>query len=217
MMLLYFGEPAGGSLVMMSCTRSGWPCAETGPVPTHSMQPRREIEESARVLFMTTYSVDGQQEWSLAKRPEDRLNEPFRCVRCIVPGLQRMPRNPDRPLVGRQELPAGLAFAHVPLQLPALGSGQRPLEVVGCQVFQLRTRDHLGPCADPSYEGSTDSPRTKVVALQTYCFRTGATSILNAARALCNLTFTAPSVVPNARAVSSVLIPSMSRSSKTIR
>src|SRR5262245_27460269 len=60
MMLLYFGEPAGGSLVMMSRTRSDVPCAATGPVPTHTKQPRRGIEERARVRFMTTYSVDGQ-------------------------------------------------------------------------------------------------------------------------------------------------------------
>src|SRR5262245_58189326 len=86
-------------------------------------------------------------------RPENRLNEPFRRLPWIVRGLQRLPRDPDGPVVSRQELPTAPASAHMPLQLSALGPGQRLPEVVGCQVFQLRTRDHPGPWADPSDEG----------------------------------------------------------------
>src|SRR5262245_46163478 len=86
-------------------------------------------------------------------RPENRLHEPFRRLPWIVRDLQRLPCNPDGPVVGRQELPAAPASAHMRLQLSALGPGQRLPEVVGCQVFQLRARDHLGPWAARSDEG----------------------------------------------------------------
>src|SRR5688500_16128284 len=82
---------------------------------------------------------------SSPERPKDRLDEPLWRLHWRARDLQALLRHPDRSSVGRQEFPAASAFHNMPVQLWALGQGQRPLEVVGDQIFQLRTRDHLAP------------------------------------------------------------------------
>src|SRR5262245_38863902 len=154
---------------------------------------------------------------SRTKRAEDRLHERLRCV-CRTRTLQGLLRNPHRAAVVGQELAAIGAFIEMPLQLSAPRSGQRPFEVVADHLFQVRTRSHRCLSADVISHPALRPRRVESVAKpQTYRLSTGSTNTLKAALALCSRTLTAPAVVARARAVSSVLNPSMSRSSKTIR